>query len=185
MSCSRSYRIATDLPCIPHPCNSARPGLKLPRGINATYWNQIRYREIRAQRRYPGAQRCKTYTPSTQECFSTIPGNDQLRLAYVKGGSASNVVFAETLLRITDENLEKMVWFEIEGSPATRIILLELLSGEPAVVDLETQKLLNKARVEITYKTGPTTSETVEIDPICFAPYNIEFFSFFLQQIEQ
>lgn len=179
MSCPRSYRVATDLPCIPHPCNSARPGLKLPRGINATYWNQIRYKEIRAQRRYPWDDRCVTYTPSVRQCSSELGGSVGYRLAWVKGGSAANVVFAETLLRIVDSRIHKIRWYLVDEttSPISFQDILILTGSDPVVVDLETQKLMNRALVEVEYLNF--TSDT--FSPVCFAPHNIEFVNFSLE----
>lgn len=185
MSCFPSYQPASERPCVPHPCNSARPGLYLPRGINSPFWNQRRYKAIRAQRRLPGANRCIAYQPAISQCWVDTVRPSNIRLAYNKGGSTTSpVLYKETLLRISDPNIVSIGWNfpVVPGEPGMAIALFP---GPDMFVSVETQKQMMDpdVKVSVTY-LGPSGQVTVDVDRICFAPFNSEYFSFFLEQID-
>jgi len=161
--------------------------VKLPGGINSPFWNQRRYKEIKATRRVPGARKCKTLQPAIRKCSTSTAPNSQIRLSYDKAGcQCPKVVFKETLLRISDPNLVEITWFTntVSNNVGVEVILFTLVQGEDVLLGLDEQKALMApgVQVRITYKITESTVATVATGQVCFAPHTTELFSFYLEQ---
>jgi hypothetical protein len=183
-SCPLSFQPSSkDLPCARHPCDKTPiPGIKFPKLINSPYWNNIRYHEIRAQKRFPTAQRCRTFQPATQQC--SVGQKDTsievigIRLAFTKSQCECAKFLTPTYIRITDEAITKMEWV-LDSQ-----VLETLLPGENKILTIAEQKVLSQENVcvRVTFTTL-SGSVTAIFRRVCFDP-RAEYYHFFLEEIE-
>ncbi len=172
MSCPISYqpRCKQQLPCGPGPCSKQlQPTVWFPvnKGYNSTYWNRIRYNQIKKQRSFPGPVACPTYQVAVSfGCVREISSPAQpLRLTFEKGGCPCPKQRIPVILSIANDGngIVKMEW--LDGSD----VVLTLLPGEFTTLSLQEQAELSGLPIRVTYvaeEGGPEL--TALFAPVCF-----------------
>ena len=182
MSCPLAYRPSSKkLPCFKSPCDTSKlPQVYIPKHIGATYWQNIRYREIRAQKRFPGANRCVTYQPALQ--YGCVAEKSSpplpLRLTFTIGTCQCPVYRIPLYISIANDGNSIL---RIEWRLGSEV-LESLEPGENKVVSIAAQEQLSNANVFVTYQPEEGEPITAQFVRVCFRQ-GAEYYQFSLEEV--